>query len=32
MTYGPAGAAAVLGLNPTTLASRMKAPGIKRDR
>jgi hypothetical protein len=31
-TYGSGGAAALLGLNPTTLASRMEALGIKRDR
>ena len=30
--YGPGGAAELLGLNPTTLASRMKALGIKRPR
>jgi transcriptional regulator with GAF, ATPase, and Fis domain len=29
--YGPKGAAEILGVNPSTLAARMKSFGIKRD-
>ena len=30
--YGPKGAAEILGVNPSTLAARMRSFGIKRDR
>jgi transcriptional regulator with GAF, ATPase, and Fis domain len=30
--YGPKGAAEILGINPSTLAARMRSFGIKRDR